>query len=117
MKSLGRIILCCLTAAAASACVKLPRRAVARGSQHTHAQQARRETPLVSLNEASREELETLPGVGPGLAARIVEHRERHGRFRRAEHLLLVRGISERRFLELRPYLNAETDSPRAAPE
>ncbi len=49
-----------------------------------------------------------LPGVGPVLAARIVEHRERHGRFRRAEHLLMVRGVSERRFLQLRPYLKAE---------
>lgn len=112
MKSLGRIILCCLAAAAGAACVKLPRRAVARGSQPTHAQQARPETPLVSLNQASREELERLPGIGPGLAARIVEHRERYGRFRRAEHLLLVRGISERRFLELRPYLAAEIQSP-----
>ncbi|HEX7316966.1 MAG TPA: helix-hairpin-helix domain-containing protein [Pyrinomonadaceae bacterium] len=112
MKSLGRIILCCLTAAAVSACVKLPRRNAARGSQQTHARQTRQETPLVSLNEASREELERLPGVGPGLAARIVEHRERHGRFRRAEHLLLVRGIGERRFLELRPYLNVETNTP-----
>ena len=111
MKSLGRIILCCLAAAAASACVKLPRRPAARGSQQTHARPAPRETPPVSLNEASRAELETLPGVGPGLAARIVEHRERHGRFRRAEHLMLVRGISERRFLELRPYLDAETNT------
>ena len=117
MKSLGRIILCCLTAAAACACVKLPRRTATRGSQQTHAQSDRRETPLVSLNEASREELETLPGIGPGLATRIVEHRERHGRFRRAEHLLLVRGISERRFLELRPHLADETNTPRPAPE
>src|SRR5689334_5525483 len=98
-----RIILCCLAAAALPSCVKLPRRTVARGSQQTHAQETRQETPTVNINEASREELERLPGVGPALAARIVEHRERYGRFRRAEHLLLVRGISERRFLQLRP--------------
>jgi competence protein ComEA len=65
-------------------------------------------SPQVSLNTASREELEKLPGIGPALAARIVEHRERYGRFRRAEHLLLVRGISERRFLQLRPYVTVE---------
>lgn len=111
-KSLGRIILCCLTAAATPACVKLPRRADGGGSQQTHAQQTRQETPPVSINEASREELERLPGIGPALAARIVEHRERFGRFRRAEHLLLVRGISERRFIQLRPYINAETQTP-----
>ena len=111
-KTLARIILCCLTASAASSCVKLPRRAGAGGSQQTHAQQTRQDAPPVSLNEASREELERLPGIGPALAARIVEHRERFGRFRRAEHLLLVRGISERRFLQLRPYVTAEVKTP-----
>jgi competence protein ComEA len=62
----------------------------------------------VSINRASREELEKLPGIGPALASRIVEQRERYGPFRRAEHLMLVRGISERRFRQLRPYVNAE---------
>ena len=111
-KTLARIILCCLTACAVPSCVKLPRRADARGSEQTHAQQTTQRTPRVSINEASREELERLPGIGPGLAARIVEHRERFGRFRRAEHLLLVRGISERRFLQLRPYVTAESQTP-----
>jgi competence ComEA-like helix-hairpin-helix protein len=116
-KPLARIILCCLTASAAASCVKLPRRAAAGGSQQTHAQQTLQDAPTRSLNEASREELERLPGIGPALAARIVEHRERFGRFRRAEHLLLVRGISERRFLQLRPYVTAEAKTPSPAPE
>ena len=111
-KSLGRIILCCLTASAAPSCVKLPRRADGGGSEQTHARQARHDAPPVSINEASREELGRLPGIGPALAARIVEHRERFGRFRRAEHLMLVRGISERRFLRLRPYVTAEVKAP-----
>ena len=116
-KSLGRIILCCLTASATASCVKLPRRASAGGAQQTHARQKAPDLPPVAINEASREELERLPGIGPALAARIVEHRERHGRFRRAEHLLLVRGISERRFLQLRPYVTAEPQTPEASPE
>ena len=107
-KSLARIILCCLTAAALPSCVKLPRRAGPGGSQQTHAQQTRQDPPPVSINEAPREELERLPGIGPALAARIVEQRERFGPFRRAEHLMLVRGISERRFRQLRPYVDAE---------
>ena len=111
-KTLGRIILCCLTASAAASCVKLPRRAGGGDSQQTHAQQPRTDRPPVSLNEASREELERLPGIGPALAARIVEHRERYGRFRRAEHLMLVRGISERRFLQMRPHVTAEAAKP-----
>jgi competence protein ComEA len=83
----------------------LPRRAQAAAAQ-TH---ARVEGPAqVSVNRASREELEKLPGIGPALAARIVEHRERFGPFQRAEHLMLVRGISERRFRQLHPYIDAE---------
>ena len=106
-KPLVCIILCCAAAAAASACVKLPRRAATPAARATHATPTAADVPLISLNDASREELERLPGVGPALAARIVEHRARYGRFRRAEHLLLVRGISERRFRQLRPHLRA----------
>lgn len=107
-KSLGCIILCCAGLAATSSCVKLPRRVAAHGSQVASAAPAVGVRAPVPLNTASREELERLPGVGPVLAARIVEHRERYGPFRRAEHLLMVRGISERRFLQLRPYVTAE---------
>jgi len=108
MKPLGCIILCCAGLVAGSACVKLPRREAADAPRVTHATPPPDAAATVALNNASREELEKLPGVGPVLAARIVEHRERFGRFRRAEHLLMVRGISERRFLQLRPYLRAD---------
>lgn len=47
----------------------------------------------VDLNRASASELEALPGVGPVLARRIVESRQRDGPFRRAEELLRVSGI------------------------
>ncbi len=47
----------------------------------------------VNVNEATAEELERLPRVGPALARRIVEWRQRHGPFRQAEDLRHVRGI------------------------
>lgn len=43
-----------------------------------------------------------LPGIGDTTAARIIEHRARYGRFRRPEHLMLIRGISESRFEQMR---------------
>ncbi len=107
-KSFRCIILCCAAAAAGGSCVKLPRRATPSVSRDARATRTPEDIPLTSLNDATREELERLPGVGPALAARIVEHRERYGRFRRAEHLLLVRGVSERRFRQLRPFLKDE---------
>jgi competence protein ComEA len=107
-KNFRRIILLSAALAAPSACVKLPRRAPGTVAQIAEAPARAEGSAPVSLNRATREELEKLPGIGPALAARIVEHRERFGPFRRAEHLMLVRGISERRFRQLRPFVSAE---------
>jgi competence protein ComEA len=86
----------------------LPRRAATIGAQATYAFPPDEASPPISINSASREELEKLPGIGPALAARIVEHRQRYGHFRRAEHLLMVRGISERLFRQLRARVTVE---------
>ena len=107
-KSFACIILCCVAGAAGSSCVKLPRRAAHGTAASAQTTRPATDTPPGNINDATPEELERLPGIGPALAARIVEHRERYGRFRRAEHLLLVRGISERRFRQLRPYVTQE---------
>ena len=56
-------------------------------------------------NAASAEDLERLPGVGPTLAARIVEYREAHGRFATPEALREVSGIGDRLLDQLRPHL------------
>jgi competence ComEA-like helix-hairpin-helix protein len=108
-KPLNCFLLCCAAALALPACVKLPRRAkpALTAVNPAHAG-AISDAPRLDLNRATREELERLPGIGPALAARSVEHRERHGPFRRAEHLLAVRGVSERRFRELRHLVTAE---------
>ncbi|KAB2969201.1 MAG: helix-hairpin-helix domain-containing protein [Thermoanaerobaculia bacterium] len=60
---------------------------------------------VINLNTASVAELERLPGVGAAVAQRIVEHREKNGAFRAIEDLMLVRGIGEKSFEKLRPYL------------
>jgi len=107
-RSFGCIILCFAAAAANSSCVKLPRRAAAPAAQASNVSPLPNDAPRVSLNHSSRAELEKLPGIGPALAARIVEWRERYGPFRRAEHLMLVRGISERLFRQLRPHITLD---------
>jgi len=62
----------------------------------------------ININSASANELETLPGIGHGLAERIIEHREKYGPFRRSEHLLIVRGISDKRFRALQDLITVE---------
>jgi competence protein ComEA len=48
----------------------------------------------ININTASVEELQRLPGVGPALASRIVEHRSKHGPFKRQQDVVIVRGMS-----------------------
>jgi competence protein ComEA len=59
----------------------------------------------IDLNRASAEELEQLPGIGPVLAARIVELRRLRGRFQSVEELLDVHGIGPKRLEQIRPYV------------
>jgi competence ComEA-like helix-hairpin-helix protein len=62
----------------------------------------------ININTASTEELEKLPHIGEKLAAKIVEHREKFGNFRKPEHLMLVRGISDERFRTMRNSIKVE---------
>ena len=57
---------------------------------------------LISLNTATVDELQELPGVGPVLAERIVSHRDAVGRFETVEDLLDVSGIGEAKLAALR---------------
>ncbi|WP_374934946.1 helix-hairpin-helix domain-containing protein [Streptomyces resistomycificus] len=56
----------------------------------------------VSLNTATVEQLDTLPGVGPVLARHILDYRTQHGGFRSVNELREVNGIGDRRFADLR---------------
>lgn len=104
-------LVCTFFAVILSSCVKMPRRMIHSASPTAKSMMLERSpanASVINLNTASRVELEKLPGIGEGLAARIIEHRERYGDFRRVEHLLMVSGISERRFEELRSFVTVE---------
>lgn len=57
---------------------------------------------VVSLNAATAEQLDALPGVGEVLAQRIVEFRDAHGGFQTVDQLREVSGIGEKKFADLR---------------
>lgn len=79
------------------------RRARKRGRHHG----AAAPPALVDLNRADAETLATLPGVGPGLAERIVAFRDANGAFASPDELLDVAGFTERRLDAVLPFVVA----------
>ena len=68
--------------------------------------------PLLNLNAATLDQLETLPGIGRKTAERIIEFRTKSGGFKRIEELMNVKGIGEKSFRKLKPLVvvPAKTD-------
>lgn len=59
----------------------------------------------LNVNTATAAEFQLLPRIGPSVATRIVEHREKNGAFKSLDDLMLVRGIGESTYEQLKPYL------------
>lgn len=95
--------------------------AVAAGADYTITTQRQAKEPVtperkepaepvkVNINTAGAEELQTLTGIGPVLAERIIAYREEHGPFRSVEDLLEVKGIGEATLEKLRDDVTVET--------
>ncbi|MGH1366214.1 MAG: ComEA family DNA-binding protein [Calditrichia bacterium] len=60
----------------------------------------------VNPNSASKEDLQSLPGIGPKMADRIIHFRNRNGKFRQAEDLLNVKGIGKKSLKKIRQQLS-----------
>lgn len=90
-----------------TACGRLPRSYTSNTTSIGTANSAA-ELATININTASAAELDTLSGIGPVLAERIVTHRQENGPFRRPEHLMMVRGISDRKFREIRSLVRVE---------
>lgn len=56
------------------------------------------ENVMVNINKATQTELETLAGIGPAMALRIIEHREENGNFEKIEDIKNVKGIGDAKF-------------------
>jgi len=77
--------------------------AAPRGRPQDRATSTTRQSPL-DLNQATTEQLEALPGIGPVRAEAIVRYREARGPFRRVEDLKQIAGIGEKTLEGLRPF-------------
>jgi competence protein ComEA len=68
----------------------------------------------VNINTATAEQLSTVPGIGDKLATRIVEYRQKNGSFKTVQELMNVKGVGEKSFGKLEPFLSAGGE-PKAA--
>jgi competence protein ComEA len=62
-------------------------------------------TAPVNLNTATAEQLATIPGVGPRMAERIIDYRQKNGGFKKVEDLMNVSGVGEKSFLKMKPLI------------
>ncbi len=63
---------------------------------------------IININTAGLAELQTLDGIGPTYAGRIIEYREANGGFKTIEELINIKGIGEKRLEAIRPYVTLE---------
>ena len=56
----------------------------------------------INLNAATVAQLEALPGIGPKMAERIVDYRDKNGGFKKIEELMNIQGIGEKNFLRIK---------------
>lgn len=59
----------------------------------------------VNINTATAEQLMMLPRIGPSVAGRILDFREQNGSFKQTADLLLIKGIGEKTFEMIEPYV------------
>ncbi len=62
-------------------------------------------SPKVKVNHATKEELMTLPNIGPSKADAIIQYREENGMFQKPEDLMEVSGIGEKTFEQLKDFI------------
>lgn len=79
-------------------------------SSHSKERDTKLQTKTVELNSADTLTLQSLKGIGPYWARRIVRHRERLGGFYKLDQLLEMKGFSDTMFTHIRPQLRLDTN-------
>ena len=59
----------------------------------------------ININKASQTELETIPGIGPSLALKIINYREEHGKFVSIESIKEVSGIGDSKYNQIKDFI------------
>ena len=62
-------------------------------------------TEKINLNTATAEQFQSLSGIGPAIAKRIVDYRTKAGKFNRIEEIINVKGVGEKKFQKIKDRL------------
>ena len=62
----------------------------------------------ININKAAQTEIETLPGIGPSTALKIINYRNEHGKFKNIGDIKNVSGIGDSKFENIKEYICVE---------
>ena len=73
-----------------------------------HAADNASQSKIVDINKASVAELASVPGIGPKIAERILEYRNKNGKFKSKEEIMNVKGIGEKKYEKIKNSITVE---------
>ena len=65
-------------------------------------------TTKININKATQTELETIPGIGPSTALKIIDYREENGKFNSIEDIKNVSGIGDAKYEKMKDYITVK---------
>lgn len=65
-------------------------------------------TQTININKATEKEFETLPGIGPSLASKIIEYRNQNGKFESIEDIKNVNGIGDNKYEKIKDLITVK---------
>ena len=71
-------------------------------TEENNASNSNKEDAKVNINTANQSELDSLPGIGPSIAQKIIDYREENGNFKNIEELQNVKGIGDAKYEEIK---------------
>ena len=80
--------------------------APAKAGKKAHAVQ--QQTQIININTASVDQLTTLKGIGQKKAQAIIAFREKNGKFKKVEDVMLVKGIGQKMFDKMKPFITVK---------
>ena len=81
---------------------------ITEGIEYLNQENSQNKQAKININKATQEELETINGVGPSTAQKIIEYREENGKYKTIEDIKNVSGIGDSKFESIKEYITVK---------